>query len=187
MRSNGRAAMKKLAFAALALAATVALANDTMVVRFARALHGRNVTVCLDGTHVKTAFAGKLGFQSETSSWATVCAAVRKPITNGQFANIKPRYTDEIGGNMAKAGNIVAKYFNEAKSDDECAALQIAVWEAIEDGGSKANFQGGKFQVLADPGVLALAQGMYGAADQGGSAALLQAGNGTQDQITVRL
>jgi hypothetical protein len=143
-------------------------------VRFAHAEIGRNVRICLDGRTFESAFAGKLRFQDETHSWLSVCADVRSPITEGQFFAVKARGSADLGGNLTKAGNIVARWFSAARTPDQCAGLQIAVWEAIEDGDARPDFLGGRFQVIASPAVMAYAQSYYQSIGQSGNATYLQ-------------
>jgi hypothetical protein len=160
-----------------------------VAVQFARSMTGRNVQVCIDGWEVKTTFAGKLGFRDKTSSWQSVCGAVRSPVAQGQTYAVLPQKSSKVGGNIALAGRIVAKYFKLAQSPDQCAALQLAVWEAVEDGGPHANFGGGRFMAKASGAVLGLAQEMYQAIEEQGDALYLQAGGqgsgGGQSQFTA--
>ena len=154
-------------------------------VQFARGVTGQTVVVRIDGRLTKTTFAGKLGFRDQSSSWQTVCAAVRSPISNGQFFAVKPRKSGQVGGNVKKAGNIVAQWFNAARTADQCAGLQLAVWEAIEDGGSHADFARGRFQADASAAALSFAEAYYEAIEQDGEALFLQSDNQGQDQITT--
>lgn len=154
-------------------------------VRYAQSVAGKNVTVCLNGNHVKTTFAGKLSFQDRARAWTSYCAQVGSPIRAGQFFDVKANSTAKFGGNIAKAGNIVAKFFGKAQTADQCAGLQLAIWEAIEDGGDKPNFLGGKFQAKADQAVLAYAEAYYDAIDEEGDAIYLQTTGDGQGQITT--
>lgn len=106
----------------------------------------------------------------------------------GQVFWVQPGRTSRIGGNVAKAGNIVAKYLKAAKTNDECAALQLAVWEALEDGGVQPDFANGRFAVRASDAVLDLAVEAYQAIGEPGDSLWLQAGGGSgdgQNQITT--
>jgi hypothetical protein len=150
--------MKKIIVALLIGATTMAVA-DQVTVQFARGVMGRNVRLCIDGK-IETTFAGKLGFRDQYSSWTSVCANVRAPITNGQYFGVELHNSAKAPANYVKAGNIVAKAFNEAQTPDQCAGLQLAVWEAIEDGQDQPDFLGGHFQ--APPSVIAYAQHYYG-------------------------
>jgi len=154
-------------------------------VRFAKSLTGRSVTVWIDGK-IENTFAGKLGFQEENTSWQSVCAAVKRPIVAGQFFGLRAARSEQVGGNIAKAGNIVAHYFTTARTADQCAGLQLAVWEAIEDGNASPDFLGGHFQVKTTPAVMAYALAYYkGGVDNPGKATYLIATNTEQDQLTT--
>ncbi len=143
-------------------------------VQFGQSAMGRNVTICIDGRQVKQTFAGKLNFQDERHSWQSVCADVRTPVRSGQVFTARVVNSLEYGGNIAKAGNIVAKYFKFAQTPDQCAGLQIAVWKALEDGSSQPDFGSGHFQVRASQTVIAYAQQYYQAINEPGQAAYIQ-------------
>jgi len=145
----------------IGFAAHSAIASQPFPVRFGREVAGRNVTVSIDGGQIKPTFAGKLAFQDPGSSWSSVCADVRSPIRGGQTFVVKPMRSSQAGGNVAKAGHIVARFFRQAQSADECAGLQLAVWEAIEDGGSVADFTRGRFRARATTAAIAYAAGYY--------------------------
>ena len=90
-----------------------------------------------------------------------------------------------MGGNIALAGNIVSHFFAVARTADQCAGLQIAVWEALEDGGVQPEFLSGHFQVHAGDAAIAYAANFYQAAGQDGDALYLQTGDdGGQSQLT---
>lgn len=162
------------------------LPSQPFEVQFARSTVGRNVTVAIDGRS-KTTFAGKLGFRDQNRTWQAVCAEVRKPITAGQFFMLRPVNSQKMGGNVALAGNIVAKHFDSARTADQCAALQLAVWEAVEDGGKVPNFGSGRFRAMAAYNVLDLASDFYESIIEAKEAAYLetvQDGNGGQGQLS---
>lgn len=62
-----------------------------------------------------------------------------------------------------QAGGGVAVGFDTIKSADQAAGMQLAIWEAIEDSGPQANFQSGRFQVIASQAVISYAQQYYAA------------------------
>lgn len=160
------------------------LPDQPIKVQFAQIGVGRNVTVIIDG-RAKNTFAGKLNFREQNRSWQSVCAEVRKPITAGQIFSLRPVNSQKVGGNVALAGNIVAKYFDSAKTPDQCAALQLAVWEAVEDGGKSPNFQQGRFRAMATPAVLHHAEDFYQAINEAKEAAYLEtAQGGGQGQLS---
>jgi hypothetical protein len=167
--------------AALILFAHAMTAPQPALIRFQQTDIGRMVTICLDGQKVETTFAGKMHFQDENSGWDSVCADVRSPVTAGQFFQVHPLSSAKYGGYVAKAGNIVAKYFNSAHTPDQCAGLQIAVWKTLEDGPDYPSFLSGKFQVHAGAAAMMFAAQYYQAADEDGNALYLQTLGGGQD------
>src|SRR3954469_7268018 len=80
-------------------------------VQYVQGASGQSVQVLIDGRHVETTFAGKLGFRDGKRSWTSVCADLRSPIANGQYFPVRALKSSEAGGRIARAGNIVAKYF----------------------------------------------------------------------------
>src|SRR5579859_2135431 len=96
---------------------------------YAQPACGRMIAISVDGGPVHDGFAGKLGFRDALHAWSSVCGDVRAPISDGQSYGMVALSSSKVGGNVARAGNIVAKYFYEARTPDQCAGLQIAVWE----------------------------------------------------------
>jgi hypothetical protein len=100
---------------------------------------------------------------------------------------VRPLSSAKVGGNVAKAGNIVAKFFGAARSADQCAGLQLAVWEAIEDGAARPDFGSGRFRSAGSAAVLGFAQEYYKGLGEPGDALYLQTagggGNDGQSQI----
>lgn len=144
-------------------------------VQFMRSQVGREVVVCIDGQKVERTFAGKMSFRDESHSWQSVCADVRSPVSEGQVYAVRAVGTQKYGGNVAKAGNIVARFFAGAQTPDQCAGLQLAVWKALEDGTPQADFTSGRLRAQAGSAVIAYAQQYYQAIDTPGNATFLQA------------
>ncbi|AIE86729.1 hypothetical protein OP10G_3361 [Fimbriimonas ginsengisoli Gsoil 348] len=162
---------------ALAFGVNLVAGSQPFPVRFVRSAIGRPVTVSIDG-RLETTFAGKLGFQDAGRSWMSVCADVRSPISQGQFFQVRAVSAGSVGGRIAAAGHIVARFFKSAQTPDQCAGLQLAVWEVLEDGGQQPNFLAGHFQASATPAALEYAAEYYQAANDDGDAIYLQTGNG---------
>lgn len=161
-----------------ALFAAAAVSPQPFPVQFLQSTTGRTVTICLDGQFVETTFAGKMSFRDANHQWASVCADVRGPVHQGQFFGVRAVKTTLFGGRVALAGNIVAKYFNDAQTPDQCAGLQLAVWKSLEDGWEEADFTSGRLQARASYGVMAWAQYYYKAVSTPGQAMYLQTLNG---------
>lgn len=134
-----------------------------VTVQYARTIGGRTVKICLDGRKVETAYAGMMGFRSQTSTWGSFCADVRSPIRQGQTLAMVPTSSSRLSTNYQRAASIVAVGFDTIKSADQAAGMQLAIWEAIEDSGPQANFQSGRFQVIASQAVISYAQQYYAA------------------------
>jgi len=143
-------------------------------VQFVRSALGQTVTVCIDGEKVEQTFAGKMQFRDENHAWQSVCADVRSPVAAKQIFTVRALRSSKVGGNIALAGNIVAKYFNSAQTPDQCAGLQIAIWKMIEDGPDATSFATGRFQVMASPAVIAYAQQYYQDSKVPGEASFIQ-------------
>lgn len=163
---------------AVAFALQASAAWRPFELEFATSLRGQNVTVCLDGVEVKRTFAGKLGIRDRRNAVQSLCANVRGPVSSGQHFIVKPLPTSLASRNVAKAGNIAARYFREAQNADQCAGLQLAVWEAIEDGGEQADFAGGRFQARASVDALKYAHQYYQAWSTPGDAVFLESNRG---------
>jgi hypothetical protein len=161
------------AWIALAMAFGAFSAPEPFAVQFAQSVQGKRVTVCIDGRKVETTFVGKLGFRDKSHSWLSLCANIRGPVRQGQFFLVRPVSSLKAGGNVSLAGNIVAKCFALAQTPEQCAGLQLAVWEAIEDGGMKPNFGAGRFMARADAATLAFAEDYYRAVEMKGEALYL--------------
>jgi hypothetical protein len=153
----------------------VSILNPPFPVQFTRGGIGRDVIVLIDGARVERTFAGKLSFRDDNHSWSSYCADIRSPMVGGQIFAVRAVNTDMLAPNYAMAGHIVARFFNEATTDAQCAGLQLAVWKAIEDGPEGTDFASGHLQVRAEAAVLRYAAYYYQAAGGSGSATLLQA------------
>jgi uncharacterized membrane protein YgcG len=171
--------MKKAAIVALLVVPCLALCQDNgLLVRFQKGAIGKQITVVVDGK-IEHTFAGKLTFQEANRSWQSVCGDIHSPMASGQYFTVHARKTEEVGGNIAKAGRIVARYFNEAQTPEQCAGLQIAVWEAVEIGSDHANFSAGNFQAMSDPETMSYAALYYAAAAQMGGGGQGEGGSGS--------
>ena len=157
----------------------------TVPIRYVRSDIGTTVTISLDGGRDQPEYAGKLGFQQGNRAWQSVCANVRSPMGGAAFP-VKLLSSSKFGGNVAKAGNIVSACFNYAHTPAQCAGLQVAVWKALEDGTTQADFSSGHLRVSASPDVMSYARQYYKASGKKGEAVYLQTCDtkpGGQDQL----
>lgn len=172
--------------AAIAIVTRVLVPADPFPAEYGGATLGRSIMVSIDGGKPYRSFAGRMLFRDRGGRWSSYCGDVRAPISSGQVIVMKPHSTTLLGGRHALAGNIVAKHFRKALNQDQCAGLQLAIWEAMEDGGAKPNFGNGRFQVGASAPVLHYAAQFYEAVNSPGEAVFLQAApaGGGQSQFT---
>jgi len=117
------------------------------------------------GTHGhKTAKVdiGKLLFQDGSQKLTTVCADLGS-VLDGNGHSYALSFTDPFAGtNLSLAGDIVEADFNKATNAESGAALQLAVWSALYNGGSSFDANGSGFKVtgVSNP-VLQLATTYY--------------------------
>jgi hypothetical protein len=170
--------------AVAALAGSLAAWHAPYNVQFVGEGVGEQVALSIDGGPVEKVFAGKLTFRDNNTMWQSVCADVRSPISAGQVFGVQLKKSSAVK-EVSMAGRIVAMFFNNAKTPDQCAGLQLAVWKAIEDGDSQLDFGYGHVQVQANPAALNYAvyyfrsaQSTIGGAGIQGEATYFQAGFG---------
>ncbi|MCE9557630.1 MAG: PEP-CTERM sorting domain-containing protein [Armatimonadetes bacterium] len=149
---------------------------------------GKSVGITINGSN-KTVFAGKLNFKKNPSgpSFQTVCADLGVSISGGAVYGVTSSFSNVGTTAVKKAGNIVGASFNSANSNDDAAALQLAVWEALYDGASAPSFSSGNFKTSASSSVKTKATAYYAKISQAGNALYLKAtptGSG-QSQLTA--
>lgn len=118
------------------------------------------------------AIAGKLTFKDPTNncglgtSFQTVCVDLDHYL-DGNFFSVNCSNTFGMGGGIEMAGKIARAFFAAAGNNNaNCAALQVAVWEAVYDGvanGGTADFANGNFK-CSTASILGTATTYYGAA-----------------------
>jgi hypothetical protein len=133
-------------------------------------------------------YIGKLKFQDGSTQVETVCADLGS-ILDGSTHTYDVSYTDPLAGtNLSLAGNIVAADFDKADDAKSAAALQLAVWSALYNGGTTFNANGPDFKVTGiSNSVLEQAADYYADFDVNGSAKYfhIAPGGGGQSQLTV--
>ncbi len=126
---------------------------------------GKMVSIQVDGRMEQT-FAGRLVFQDQNGrQWSSYCADLRSPIMDGQSYDVKIMPAAKASGNVPLAGKIVSLGFKKAVTAEQCAGLQLAVWEALEYG-NHAIGKNTSLRVYADPQTLNYAHQFYLAAIQ---------------------
>lgn len=106
-----------------------------------------SVSISLNGGSFKNTYAGILKMTDGTETIQTYCANVFSPM-NTSFHSYVPETVDfNSGTNLAMAGKIVANSYFEADTAKEQAALQLAIWSALHNGGNSFNANGSAFKV----------------------------------------
>lgn len=138
--------MKKVIIAAVATAIAGLATASPFDIKFTGTGAGAGANITWFG-NVMNVFAGKLNFVKNPSgpAFTTVCADLGHYISGGQVYNVDLQFSSAAPANVALAGRIVAANFASATSNEQAAALQLAVWEALYDGASTPSFGGGNF------------------------------------------
>ncbi|MHB8637535.1 MAG: PEP-CTERM sorting domain-containing protein [Fimbriimonadaceae bacterium] len=150
-----------------------------------------NVTYFNSATHSdqsENVYIGKLLFQDGASKIATVCADLSSPLNSASNPYTASFTNPLLNTNLSKAGDIVAADFNHATNAQSGAALQLAVWSALYNGGSTFNANGPDFKVSGiSNSVLQQAATYYKDFNVKGSAEYFNSpsGCGGQSQLTV--
>ena len=92
-------------------------------------------------------YIGKLLFTDDHSTFATVCADLSSPLDHEFHPYTDTDTNPLLDTNLSKAGNIVQADFNKATNAQSAAALQLAVWSALYNGGTTFNANGADFKV----------------------------------------
>lgn len=178
----------KLTFVAAALGAVAISSATPYDVKFKGTDLGKSVSITFFGS-TKNVFAGKLRFQAMPAGaqFLTVCADLAHSIYGGQIYKVENKFSAASPLGVQKAGNIVADKFAGANTADKAAALQVAVWEALYDGGSAPSFTSGNFCLNgASSSFKSLAASYYSAISKSGNALYLKTTTNTgQSQLTV--
>jgi hypothetical protein len=133
-------------------------------------------------------YIGKLLFKNGSTDIATVCADITSPVDNSVHDYGVSMTGTSSSSAIRAAGNIVAADFTSANTASSAAALQLAVWSALYNGGSTFNANGSGFKVTGvSASVLAQAAVDYQSYNKTGSASYfsIASGCGGQSQMTA--
>lgn len=109
---------------------------------------GLSGQVKLNGAN-KNVGIGKLNFTKSTGGTLTAVCVDLNATLNGSSHSYTVTQTNSAitSAGIDLAGRIVAAHFNSAITNQQAAALQLAVWEAVYDGGSVFTASSGAFQL----------------------------------------
>lgn len=105
------------------------------------------VQISLNGGSFKNTNAGILKMTNGAQTIETYCANVFSPMNTSYHSYVPETVDFDSGTNLAMAGKIVANSYFEADTAQEQAALQLAIWSALHNGGSSFNANGSVFKV----------------------------------------
>lgn len=150
-----------------------------------------NVTFYDSALHkdvTENVYIGKLLFKSGSSTIASVCADITSALDSNSHSYSVSMTNPLAGTNLSYAGDIVAADFNKANNATSGAALQLAVWSALYNGGNTFNANGSGFKVTGVSNtILQEAATYYKDINVKGSAEYFYTpgGCGGQSQLTV--
>ncbi len=105
------------------------------------------VKIALNGGDYKSTKAGILKMTDGAQTFESYCADVFSPMNTSYHSYTSSTVDFDAGTNLAMAGRIVANSYFDAKTAAQQAALQIAVWSAIHNGGNSFDDKGSVFSV----------------------------------------
>jgi len=173
----------------VAAAATAACASFAEDLKFAGmgSSSPLSVSVSLNGGSFKNTYAGILKMTDGVQTINSYCADVFSPLNTSYHSYTVSNVDFNAGTNLAMAGRIVANSYFEADTASEQAALQLAIWSALHNGGSAFNAGGSavKFSNVSSD-ILSLASVYFdkGSVDPVNSATFFgSSASGAQSQI----
>lgn len=105
------------------------------------------IKIALNGGEFKNTKAGILKMTDGAQTFESYCADVFSPMNTSYHSYTSSNVDFDAGTNLAMAGKIVANNYFDADTATEQAALQIAIWSAIHNGGDSFNQNGSVFKV----------------------------------------
>ncbi len=146
-------------------ALTTAVVASQASMKFTGTAAGQGVQITY-GANTHNVFAGKLVFLNTVTNttFQSVCCDLDHFISVGQTWNFASALATGFGPALSAAGNIVGNSFVGATSNEDAAALQLAVWEATYDKGVNAgapDFTTGMFKSNISGSLLTKATNYY--------------------------
>lgn len=105
------------------------------------------IKIALNGGEFKNTKAGILKMTDGTQTFESYCADVFSPMNTSYHSYTSSTVNFDAGTNLAMAGRIVANSYFDATTANQQAAMQIAIWSAIHNGGSSLDVNGSAFKV----------------------------------------
>jgi len=93
-------------------------------------------SISVNGSSFSSVYAGQINFTSSSGSLSTYCADALSRLNGASNSYAVSQLDLSQNTNLGKAGTILANNQAGATSAAQQAGLQLAVWEAIYDGGA---------------------------------------------------
>ncbi|MBS1718205.1 MAG: PEP-CTERM sorting domain-containing protein [Armatimonadetes bacterium] len=151
---------------------------------------GLGQLVTVSGHWDGQAYASSLNFTSSAiyGNIYTYCVDLDNYIHAGDNWDANVLDSQSLSGGLKEAGNILGNAFFQADNADKAAGLQLAMWEAIYDGGATLDLSVGNFKSTGETAAAdAWAQTYYAYRTVDAHAVYFQpvAGSGGQGQMTA--
>lgn len=123
----------------------------------------KTASISVNGSAFTSVYAGQINFSSSTGSLSSYCADALSFLDKTSNSYTASALTLTPNTNLGKAGTIIANNQATALTAAQQAGLQLAVWEAIYDGGSTFDASGAKFKAKnVSSEILGFASQYYG-------------------------
>lgn len=106
----------------------------------------QTASISVNGSSFTSVYAGQLTFSSSSGSLSTYCADALSFLNSSAHTYTQSSLTLTPDTNLGKAGTILANSQASALTAAQQAGLQLAIWEALYDGGTSFDATG-KFAV----------------------------------------
>ncbi len=106
----------------------------------------QTASISVNGSSFTSVYAGQLNFATGSSTLGTYCADALSFLNGSSHTYSETNLALTSATNLGIAGTILANSQGSALTAAQQAGLQLAIWEALYDGGSSFN-AGGNFSV----------------------------------------
>lgn len=96
----------------------------------------KTASISVNGGAFSSVYAGQLNFSSANGTLSSYCADALSPLNSAKNPYAVSSLNLDIQTNLGKAGTIISNSQASALTAAQQAGLQLAVWEAIYDGGT---------------------------------------------------
>lgn len=128
--------------------------------------NAESVKISVNGSSFKSVFAGELKFSTSGGSLSTYCVDALSPLGSSAKSYTVSELVQTSSTGLGRAASILANHQASAITAAQQAGLQLAIWEALYDGGSTFNANSAGFKVTgASSAALSFASTYYNSFD----------------------